>query len=259
MKKLLSVIFALIIAAGSAQADLTLPDGTVTANRQDTGTGTDEWWGESVTTLTIDAQNLGVGQYVELSGTITNISNPSTSWVEIGLIPKDRYDYWQTAFGGNYKAAVFDKGLYVVHWSESSGELGLALKEGWDDWTSTTYHNDASGTNPFAWDIGTPTAGDPWEFTITMYPTTSGNAYLSVTNETIYGTQPFVYGVTDGKLFANDNDYSSCYLIAQIWSTTGNASFTFDNVKVSVVPIPAAVILGILGLSIAGVKLRKFA
>ena len=32
-----------------------------------------------------------------------------------------------------------------------------------------------------------------------------------------------------------------------------------DNFRISVVPVPAAVILGILGLGIAGIKLRKYA
>lgn len=40
---------------------------------------------------------------------------------------------------------------------------------------------------------------------------------------------------------------------------TGSGQSTSFNIKSSVVPVPAAVILGVLGLSIAGIKLRKYA
>ncbi len=33
----------------------------------------------------------------------------------------------------------------------------------------------------------------------------------------------------------------------------------FSNVSVSLVPVPGAVLLGILGIGVAGLKLRKFA
>jgi hypothetical protein len=49
------------------------------------------------------------------------------------------------------------------------------------------------------------------------------------------------------------------------WNSTNNRDFYFDkavltvNTEVNPVPVPGAVLLGILGLSAAGVKLRKFA
>lgn len=235
MKKLLFTMIVFIVGIGTVRGDLMLPDGTVTANGQDSSTGVSAWWGEAVTTLTIDAQNIPSGYSIEISGKITGISNTETSWVEIGLIPKTTWDYWQTAYGGNYQAAVFNKGIYIVDWS--SGGLGLSLDE------------NGIGGGPFAWPLSSPTSSDPWEFTISMYPTTSGNAYLSVPGEDMYGTQPFAYS----------SDYSESYLIAQIWSGTEGASFSFEDVKASVVPIPGAVILGILGLGAAGIKLRKYA
>jgi hypothetical protein len=212
--------FMLVAAPLTGASTITVQDGTVTANRQDSATGTTQWFGEAVTTATTDAQNLDAGQHVEVSGTITGISDPDTSWVEIGLITKARWDYWQTAYSGNYKAAVFDKGLYVVHWSGSG--LGLSLQEGWDDWTANTSTN----SGPYAWPLESPTAADPWDFSIRMYPTTDndGNSYLSVTGEVdedywdsgrgdpalyIYGSQPFVYG-------QNDEDYDECYLFEWI-------------------------------------------
>lgn len=256
--KLLGVVGVLIGATSSAQADLMLPDGTVTADTYYAGHGLNAYWAESVTTAAIDAVNLGTGQYIRVSGKITDISHHQSSWVEFGLIPKHRYDYWQTAFDGDWRPAVFDKGLYVVHWGDGT-KLGLALQEGWDDRTSTTYHNKNGGNQPLAWDLAVPTVADPWDvaFTMDSAPTPS-ESYLSVVGETIYGTQPFPYGVDDGKPVANDNDYSSCYLIAQIWSNTDSASFSFEDVEATVVPTPAAVILGILGLGAAGLRLRKY-
>jgi hypothetical protein len=171
------------------------------------------------------------------------ISHTNTSWVEIGLIQKDAWDYWQGAFGGNYKAAVFDKGLYVVHWTETAG-TGLQLKEGW--WSGgSTFHLDG----PYAWDLDPPTAGDPWEFTITMYPssTPGGDAYLSVTGEAIYGTQPLAYSGSHGY-----GDFGDSYLIAQIWSMTRDASFSFQDVKATVVPAPGAFLLASIGTGLAG-------
>ncbi len=247
MKKMIIVCSIVMVVSASAHAMLTLPDGTVVANRQDSGTGIDAWFGESVTSLTFDAQNISAGLRVEISGKITGISNPDTSWVEIGIIQKNAWDYWQTAYGGGFKSAVFDKGLYVVHWTETSG-TGLQLQEGWWEGSETKW---AKG--PFAWDLDTPTAGDPWEFTISMVPSsTDGDAYLSVTGETIYGTQPLSYSGDHGY-----GDFSECYLIAQIWSLTEDASFDFTDVQVMVIPAPGAVLLGGIGVVLVGWLRRR--
>ncbi len=224
----------LVLAVTATAGALSLPDGTVTANRQDSGTGLNAWFGESVTAQTIDAQNISPGSWVEVSGKITGISATSTSWVEIGLIPKATWDYWQTAFGGAYKSAVFDKGIYVVDWS--SGGLGLSLDE-----------NTTSGA-VFAWPLSDPTTS-PWDFTITMVPTGSsgGNAYLTVAGATMYGTQPRAY----------TGNYGDSYLIARIWSNTQNASFSFEDAQAKVVPEPVTMAGLALGIGSLATYLRR--
>jgi hypothetical protein len=214
-------------ASAGAMSTISLADGTVTANRQDSGTGAGSWFGESVTAVTINAHS--PGNWTIVSGEITDISDTENSWVEVGLIPKERWDYWQTAFGGNFKSAVFDKGLYMVHWDEA-GTLGLGLKEGWNEGGSTV----TNVPHPFAWDLAEPSAGAPWDFAFEMYPTSSGNAYLEVGTETIFGPQPYAYG-TDPD---NNNDYTECYLFARIWSLTEDATFSFADVQAESVPEP---------------------
>ena len=49
---------------------------------------------------------------------------------------------------------------------------------------------------------------------------------MHVVGAHLYGTQPFNYGVE-----GSDNDYSECYLIAQIWNITENATVSFVDVK----------------------------
>jgi len=43
------------------------------------------------------------------------------------------------------------------------------------------------------------------------------------------------------------------------WFSEGNYSTKYGSVDATVVPVPAAVILGILGLGVVGIKLRKYA
>lgn len=211
---------------------LLLSGGTVVADRQDSCTGDSAWFGESVTTLTIDAQNIEPDKYIEVSGKITGISDPLACWVEIGLIPKARWDYWQEAYGGEFKAAVFDKGLYVVSWfvEDDMWALGATLQEGWNVGGSTVK---VPGLDVYP--LNRPTQNNPWEFSISMYPQVSdgGEAYLWFDSGKVYGDEPFFYGYqTD-----NNNDYSECYLIAQIWSLAEGAEFSFKHVRARVLSV----------------------
>ncbi|HCO95772.1 MAG TPA: hypothetical protein DIU00_17805 [Phycisphaerales bacterium] len=66
--------------------------------------------------------------------------------------------------------------------------------------------------------------------------------------QTSFDTNKYVnIFLTDGKVFDTAVFQSNQY------------AFEFDNLVVGTVPVPGAVLLGILGLSAAGIKLRKFA
>jgi len=63
---------------------------------------------------------------------------------------------------------------------------------------------------------------------------------------------------------ANTNRYVNIFLTGGYMFDTAvfqsnQYAFEFDNLAVGTVPVPGAVLLGILGLSAAGIKLRKFA
>jgi hypothetical protein len=63
---------------------------------------------------------------------------------------------------------------------------------------------------------------------------------------------------------ANTNRYVNIFLTGGSTFDTAvfqsnRYAFEFDNLAVGTVPVPAAVLLGMLGLSVAGIKLRKFA
>ena len=47
--------------------------------------------------------------------------------------------------------------------------------------------------------------------------------------------------------------------IMTLWTSYSNETFTGNRQDMLVAPVPAAVLLGILGLGVAGIKLRKFA
>jgi hypothetical protein len=67
-----------------------------------------------------------------------------------------------------------------------------------------------------------------------------------------------------GQADADTNRYVNIFLTdGYVFDTavfqSNQYAFEFDNLAVGTVPVPAAVLLGMLGLSVAGVKLRKFA
>ena len=232
MKKVILICaVASVVSFSFGKDTLSLDDSTVVADRQDSGTGIGlegAWFGEAVTDLTIGFDDLAENECIEISGRITAITDMDKCWIEIGLIPAERWDYWQDAWGGDWKSAVFDKGLYVVSWFSHAQVLGLSLQEGWNVGGTTITTDDG----PFVWPLNRPNETNPWEFSISMYPDVDGGqAYLGFDSGRIYGDQPFDFGWQE----ENNNDYSQCYLIAQVWSEVEDARFSFERVRARVI------------------------
>jgi len=73
---------------------------------------------------------------------------------------------------------------------------------------------------------------------------------LDVTRDSASGTQSGALNNAYVNIFS-----TSSFDAVRIMSTTGQYAFELDNL--AVVPVPGAVLLGMLGLSVVGVKLRK--
>jgi hypothetical protein len=108
-------------------------------------------------------------------------------------------------------------------------------------------------------DLSSPLVLSPGRYTIVGYGWTTSDNYEHNT-----------YNGGTGPVFNNGGGSISFYQSA--WTTTGNAPaptfptltgspdyFDGPNMRFAVVPVPAAVLLGLLGLGAAGLKLRRFA
>jgi hypothetical protein len=96
-----------------------------------------------------------------------------------------------------------------------------------------------------------------WEFR--LYVNTKGSNYVSSwTPLAGLGTK-----ATLSLPFGSSVDFSTLedigFMVQFNKATTGGGTNTSDDFHTSVVPVPGAILLGILGLSVAGIKLRKYA
>lgn len=96
-----------------------------------------------------------------------------------------------------------------------------------------------------------------WEFK--LYVNTTGADYLSSSWTSLAGGNQATLSLDfgGGVDFATLEDIG--FIIQFNKATTGEGTNWSDDFHASVVPVPGAVLLGILGLSIVGVKLRKYA
>lgn len=96
-----------------------------------------------------------------------------------------------------------------------------------------------------------------WEYK--LYVDTTGTDYLSAGWTSLApGTQ-----ATLALPFGTDVDFATLadigFIVQFNRATTGGGTNTSDDFHTSVVPVPAAVLLGFLGLGTVGLKLRRFA
>jgi len=104
-----------------------------------------------------------------------------------------------------------------------------------------------------------PVANDnqqTWEFR--LYVDTTGTDYVSSWTPLAAGTH-----TTLSLPFGGDVDFNTLegigFAVQFNQLTTGGGNNTSDDFHASVVPVPGAVLLGLLGLAAAGVKLRRIA
>jgi hypothetical protein len=95
---------------------------------------------------------------------------------------------------------------------------------------------------------------DVWNYQ-TYVTTAGGTTYSPWTVGVVPGSVQTLFVSTPGL------DYSTVTGIGfeMEYLRSANGGRTGDDYSVSVVPVPGAVLLGVLGLSVVGVKLRKFA
>jgi len=98
---------------------------------------------------------------------------------------------------------------------------------------------------------------DPWVFTGDMHDGGPGNADGNLLTITV--NEPGNHD-TGGLVALHYPVYGSFSSLQDLFASLGQGS-VLDNgsVHAQVVPIPAAVLLGMLGLGVTGMKLRKYA
>ena len=84
---------------------------------------------------------------------------------------------------------------------------------------------------------------------------------VDTVGEQISGYESAGVGAVRGLSVATTGDISEIgfYVSANFWPTDPIGPSSPDTFRVSAVPVPGAVLLGILGLTAAGVRLRRFA
>jgi hypothetical protein len=100
--------------------------------------------------------------------------------------------------------------------------------------------------------VFTPTTGD--DFTVKAYDSTYGDRYAPNASALV-DVQSWDFGTGSGS-FAMSFGSPVSLLVC---SDGGWYDIAIDNLTVTPVPVPGAVMLGMLGLGVAGLKLRKFA
>ena len=96
-----------------------------------------------------------------------------------------------------------------------------------------------------------------WEYK--LYVDTTGTDYLSPSWTSISGPAYKTLTLDFGGDVDFDNVTDIGFIVQFNKSTTGEGTNSSDDFHTSVVPVPGAVILGILGLGVVGLKLRKYA
>jgi choice-of-anchor C domain-containing protein len=176
----------------------------------------------------------------------------TTSFLELNAGDSTSITNW-TVIGGGVRAIDYING----YWVASAGVRSLDL-------------NGRPGPGGVEQGIST-TIGDPYLVTFDMAGNPDGGPTIKTMQVSAIGastqSQNFSFDITGHTktnmgwtamqwTFVADASNTTLRFMSTVTDTVGWGP-ALDNV--SVVPVPAAVLLGMLGLSVAGVKLRKFA
>jgi hypothetical protein len=234
MSRISEICVCLLLFISTASAGLSLPNGTLTASGVD-------GYAYSISSTSMDAQS---GE-THVSGTVTGYSMPNVNagWFEIGLITKSERDRALVTYG--VASYMFNQSAFMMGMKGSSGNVVMP----------SDYAGDFPGGTGQEQSIGSS-----FTFDLKLVPsgTAGGTEYLSI-NGGVYGT---------GLAYGRDNwnnygwsfpaeDLSSAYLIAQLYTWDAGQTYSVSFENVAAVPVPGAVLLGVLGLGAAGLKLRK--
>lgn len=178
---------------------------------------------------------------------------------EGGTIMTNGTGYMTSVYGSSVTATdglVLDNASSAVDWL---GNAGKWLRTG------------VVGSNPIPWNVEisfdmmpiTRASSDFYvfngigtDFTLKAYDATYGNRYAPSAGALVY-EQSWDFGT--GLAASSFDIIFSRPVSLIIFSDGGYDNVAIDNLQVAQVPIPGAVLLGMLGLGAAGIKLRRFA
>jgi len=250
MRRLTTIcaIVTLLLAVGSAKADLSngsFETGDLTGWStfifipEEEG-GVDDQYGPGDVQVVTSHKDVTSDDEGTLTGTGT------TSWLQTDG------DYFALL-----KAGAVDSHVQLYQTFAASAGDTLTFDyfwDSWDDWSEDTHtiFNDTGTGKLLSGSVtysvtGEVTGGD--ELSTLFYHSVS-------TDEEFYWGTPWT---RVSYMFADAGTYT---LLIETWNDIDNCApghVGIDNVALSPVPVPGAVLLGLLGLSVAGMKLRKHA
>jgi len=217
------VTLAALAMATSAALGLPSLSGTISPYL-DTGYG---YWGGMVSSTSFDITQNNI-----ITGSITGLPvDNGVYWAEVGVIPKATWDYWETAYGGAYKYARFNKGTFLC--SEDDGANAEIFLQDWQAQPSGKpsyqYVSASGGSYDFDFQIVFDTSdivypGTSARMEVNGNPTNAGSSTLEwgrdLNPASGAGLQPETnyYGAT----------YTDVYLVAQVWSSDADYRGSFD-------------------------------
>ena len=164
---------------------------------------------------------------------------------------------WSPTDGGSFALAKTDgPGSYQQLYQSFSAIAGdtLTLDYFWDSQRVYNESNEKGNDEAYGW-LFQGTTGD---ITSTAWPSGEELFHHSVADDPSirFGTN----WLTETISFAESGDYTLWFGVSTgSAGIAGDSYIGIDNVQLVAVPVPAAVILGMLGLGVAGMRLRKYA